>query len=191
MDRFDRNIRFLGAEGQAKLRQAHVAVIGCGGLGQHVVQQLAFLGVGKLILIDDECLSGSNLNRYVLARHDDPIPSTHKVDLAIRAITAIDPAIETYAVRNSLRSREAFDALERARTIFGCVDNEGTRLVLNEYAKAYSKEYYDLATDVEEGPKLRFGGAGCSCGPHTWMLGVYGSDRTCCREGGPGRRCGA
>lgn len=158
MDRFDRNIRFFGAEGQAKLRNAHVAVVGCGGLGQHVIQQLAFLGVGKLTLIEDEALSRSNLNRYVLARHDDPIPGTHKIDAALRAISAIDPTIQVWPVRNSLRSQEAFDVLRAAHSFFGCLDNDGARLILNEYAKAYSKEYYDLASDIEQDGVIRFGG---------------------------------
>lgn len=158
MDRFDRNLRFFGADGQAKVRNAHVAVAGCGGLGQHVIQQLAFLGVGKLTLIEDEALSRSNLNRYVLARHDDPIPGTHKIDNALRAISAIDPSIEVIPVRNSIRSREAFDALCPVHSIFGCFDNDGARLILNEYAKAYAKEYYDLASDIEHDAGLRYGG---------------------------------
>lgn len=158
MDRFDRNIRFFGADGQAKLRNAHVAVGGCGGLGQHVIQQLAFLGVGKLTLIEDEALSRSNLNRYVLARHDDPIPGTHKIDNALRAIAAIDPSIEVIPVRNSIRSQEAFEALRAAHSFFGCFDNDGARLILNEYAKAYSKEYYDFASDIEQDAGLRYGG---------------------------------
>ncbi len=158
MDRFDRNVRFFGAEGQAKLRNAHVAVAGCGGLGQHVIQQLAFLGVGKLTLIEDETLSRSNLNRYVLARHNDPIPGTHKIDVALRAIAAIDPTIDVLPVRDSIRSKEAFDALRPAQTVFGCLDNDGARLVLNEYAKAYLKEYYDLASDIEQDGGIRFGG---------------------------------
>jgi hypothetical protein len=158
MDRFDRNIRFFGADGQAKLRNGHVAVAGCGGLGQHVIQQLAFLGVGKLTLIEDEALSRSNLNRYVLARHDDPIPGTDKIDNALRAISAIDPSIEVTPVRNSVRSHEAFEALRPVHSVFGCFDNDGARLILNEYAKAYSKEYYDLASDIEQDAGLRYGG---------------------------------
>lgn len=158
MDRFDRNIRFFGADGQAKVRNAHVAVAGCGGLGQHVIQQLAFLGVGKLTLIEDEALSRSNFNRYILARYDDPIPGTHKIDNALRAISAIDPSIEVIPVRNSIRSREAFDELRPVHSIFSCFDNDGARLILNEYAKAYAKEYFDLASDIEQDAGLRYGG---------------------------------
>ena len=158
MDRFDRNIRFFGAEGQANLRKAHVAVAGCGGLGQHVIQQLAYLGVGKLTLIEDEALSRSNLNRYILARHDDPIPGTHKLENALRAISSIDPSIQVTPVRNSVRSYEAFDAMRPVHSVFGCFDNDGARLILNEYTKAYSKEYYDLASDIEQDGGLRYGG---------------------------------
>lgn len=210
MDRFDRNVRFFGAAGQAKLRNAHVAVVGCGGLGQHVIQQLAFMGVGKLTLIEDEPLSRSNLNRYVLARHDDPIPGTHKVDNALRAIAAIDPSIEVTPVRNSIRSLEAFNALSGAHTLFGCLDNDGARLILNEYAKAYSKEYYDLASDIERDAGLRYGGrvvridqtSGCLvCLGHIDLAAaredlesessrrdrakIYGVDKELLDEGGP------
>jgi len=43
-------------------------------------------------------------------------------------------------------------------SVFGCFDNDGARLILNEYAKAYAKEYYDLASDIEQDDGLRYGG---------------------------------
>ena len=51
-ERYDRNIRFFGKEGQDRLASVSVAVVGVGGLGTHVAQQLALLGVGRLVLID-------------------------------------------------------------------------------------------------------------------------------------------
>ena len=48
-DRFDRNIRFFGSEGQDRLARSSVAIVGIGGLGTHVVQQLALLGIGHLV----------------------------------------------------------------------------------------------------------------------------------------------
>ena len=73
-ERFERNTRFFGEEGQRILRETLVAIVGVGGLGTHVVQQLALLGVGELSLVDHEELDRTNLNRYVGARHSDPIP---------------------------------------------------------------------------------------------------------------------
>lgn len=158
MERFDRNIRLFGAEGQRRIRASHVAVIGCGGLGEHAIQQLACLGVGSMTLVDDEELSETNRNRYVLARWTDPVPGTHKVDIAARAVSLIDPDIAVHPIRAPLRSADAFTGIRQAETVFGCVDNDGARLVLNELALAYGKKYFDLASDVEEGDILRYGG---------------------------------
>src|SRR5437588_10553982 len=93
-DRFDRNIRFFGTEGQQKLAASRVTVVGIGGLGTHVVQQLALLGVGCLALIDKEELDTTNLNRYVGVRSTDPIPGTLKVDVGARVAREINPKIQ-------------------------------------------------------------------------------------------------
>lgn len=158
MNRFDRNIRFFGMDGQRLLRVSVAAVVGAGGLGQHVIQQLAFLGVKKIFVIDDEELSTTNKNRYVLARHDDPVPGLRKVDLVKERVALIDPEIEVIPVYASLRSQEAFDALGQADVIFGCLDDDGPRFILNEFALAYSKELFDLATDTDNQGKLIYGG---------------------------------
>lgn len=158
MDRFDRNIRFFGKDGQEKLRQSHLAIIGGGGLGQHVIQQAAFAGVGEISVLDDEGLSRSNLNRYVLARHDDPIPGTPKVDIAKRAIALIDPSIKVNTIHAPLRSAEAFSAFRNAKILVGCLDNDGARLVLTEFALAYQKPYFDLASDISTEGGLCYGG---------------------------------
>ncbi|MGH9428743.1 MAG: HesA/MoeB/ThiF family protein, partial [Terriglobia bacterium] len=91
--RFDRNTRFFGDEGQARLRTTHVTVVGIGGLGTHVVQQLAFLGVGVMTLIDDEELDETNRNRYIGSRADDPMPGTPKTLIGERLIRSIDPSV--------------------------------------------------------------------------------------------------
>ena len=61
--RFDRQILLFGAAGQEKIAAARVAIVGLGGLGSHVAQQLAYLGVRSLVLVDGDCVTRSNLNR--------------------------------------------------------------------------------------------------------------------------------
>lgn len=158
MNRFDRNIRFFGIDGQRLLRECVVGIVGAGGLGHHVIQQLAFLGIKKMVVIEDEELSTSNKNRYVLARHDDPVPGLRKVDLIKERVALIDPEIEVITVHASLRSQEAFDALRQVDVIFGCLDDDGPRFILNEFALAYGKEYFDLATDTDNAGQLIYGG---------------------------------
>ena len=72
-------MRFFGRDGQEKIAKTHVAIVGIGGLGTHVVQQLALLGIGQLTLVDNEEIDATNLNRYIGVRHSDPIPVTPKV----------------------------------------------------------------------------------------------------------------
>jgi hypothetical protein len=159
--RFDRNELLFGASGQAQLRRAVVAVVGVGGLGTHVVQQLALLGAGVLLLVDPEDLSGSNRNRYIGARHDDPVPGTPKVEIGRRIVAAIDPEIRVVGIPKPFRSKAAFEALAQATHVFGCLDTDGERLILNEVCSAFSRPYIDLATDVIPGPPLEYGGRVC------------------------------
>lgn len=147
-DRFDRNVRLFGREGQERLCRTKATLIGVGGLGGHVAQQLALLGVGALHLVDPEELSLSNRNRYIGVRYDDPIPGSPKVDLAKRLVKSIDPNIPVTAARVGLLSREGFDAVLAADAVFGCVDHDGVRFVLNEFCLAYDKPLIDLASDA-------------------------------------------
>ena len=154
--RFDCSERLFGKEGQDRLRQASVAVIGVGGLGTHVVQQVALLGVGAASLIDHEELSRSNQNRYVGAWYDDRIPGFLKVQLGARLIRLIDPSIIVERVPERFPSQASLKAVRESDFVFGCVDNDGVRFVLNEACLAYEKPLFDLATDVLEGG--RYGG---------------------------------
>ena len=147
-DRFDRNIRLFGSEGQQRLARAHVTILGVGGLGSHVVQQLALLGVGALSLVDDEEISVSNKNRYIGVRHEDPVPGTVKVDVAARLVGSIDPGIRIITVPQNAVSAAAFDAIKAADYVFRCFDDDGPRFVVNDVATAYGKVYIDVATDV-------------------------------------------
>jgi Dinucleotide-utilizing enzymes involved in molybdopterin and thiamine biosynthesis family 2 len=169
-DRFNRNELFFGKEGQEKLRATRCAVIGVGGLGTHVVQQLALLGVGAIDLVEPEELGNDNRNRYIGAWHTDPIPGTPKVELAKRLVTLIDPTIEVEPIPKGLATENAFAIVRRADVVFGCLDNEGARLILTEVCSAYGKTYIDLASDINPkiqpmtyGGRVHFATRGDSC----------------------------
>ena len=159
--RFERQMQLFGKEGQAKLTATSAVVVGVGGVGSHVVQQLALLGVGRLSLIDSEELEETNRNRYVTARYDDPIPGTLKVDIGERLVKTIDPAILVEKIPDSLVSEPAFAAIISADWVIGCLDSEGARLVLTELCAAYSCPYLDLASDILPGEPPTYGGRVC------------------------------
>jgi molybdopterin/thiamine biosynthesis adenylyltransferase len=158
-ERFNRNILLFGEVGQKQINASCVAVVGIGGLGTHVVQQLALLGVGCLALIDKEEIETTNLNRYVGARYNDI--GKLKVDIANRMAKEINPSISVKRIPHSLMSEETFEAILSADYVFGCLDNEGSRLVLNELCAAYSKPYVDLSSEIIPGNPIIFGGRIC------------------------------
>ncbi len=160
--RFERQELFFGTPGQEKLRKLEVAVVGAGGLGSHVLQQLAFLGVGKIIAIDPQPVDTTNLNRLIGAHHDDASQGTMKADVAARLVHEIDPEIEFVVVRKNVISNEAFEAIAKSDYVFGCVDHDGPRLVLTEFSAAYRKPYFDLASEIiEDGVSFKYGGRVC------------------------------
>jgi molybdopterin/thiamine biosynthesis adenylyltransferase len=101
------------------------------------------------------------LNRLVGARHDDPIPGTAKVHLGARLAVGINQAIEVEPIKDSLVSKAALSAIARGTHIFGCLDSEGARLILNEWCAAYAKPYIDLASDILPGDLPSYGGRVC------------------------------
>lgn len=156
--RFDRNEQLFGSEGQRTIRKQHVAIIGAGGLGSHVLQQLAYLGVGAVTVIDGETLDESNKNRYVTARHQDPNHGLRKVAAACRLVQEIDPDIVATAMATDFPDREGLNALATADCVFGCVDDDKVRFIINEAAAYYNRMYIDLASEVLLGKPLRYGG---------------------------------
>lgn len=149
-DRYHRNILLFGVEGQNKLRQTKVTVVGIGGLGSPLNQHLALLGVKSVTSVDDEELDESNRNRFVGAKHADPVPGCPKVMLSDRLIRETNPDVESIPLQFGLVSAEGFAAIKEADWVFGCFDKDGPRAILNELCAAYEKPYIDIASDVPE-----------------------------------------
>ena len=91
-DQYSRTRLLLGGDGVDRLRSAHVALFGLGGVGGYAAEALARAGVGHMDLIDDDTVSLTNLNRQMLALHSTL--GQYKVDAAAARIRDIDPTIE-------------------------------------------------------------------------------------------------
>ena len=85
------------AEAQGRLLGASVVVLGCGGLGSWTAAALACAGIGRLVLVDDDAVELSNLNRQILFKRDDI--GRPKVDAAARALHAFNPDLDLQRVR--------------------------------------------------------------------------------------------
>lgn len=153
--RFDRNELLFGASGQESIRATRVAVVGAGGLGAHVLQQLAYLGVRDFTLIDDDVVEASNLNRLVGASRDDV--GRPKVEIAQRLIESVGEGTEVRSVRGRIESTHA-SAIADVDVLFGCVDRDLPRLVLTELCARAQIPYFDLASDSGEDGRAWYGG---------------------------------
>lgn len=160
-ERYNRQVRFFKKEGQDRIHATRVAIVGVGGLGSHVVQQLAFLGVGEMTVIDEDVSDITNFNRLIGAHYNDHLSKLAKVAIMERMVHEIDPSIKITGIEKNLISKEGFDAVKNADFVFGCVDNDGPRLVLTELCSAYKRPYFDLASEIIPDSQLYYGGRVC------------------------------
>ncbi len=168
--RHDRMIRGFGVEALRRLRASTVGVVGCGGGGSHVVQQLAYLGVGSLVVIDDDVVEDTNLNRLIGA-----VPARHrrsvidrimrrgrgdvgrpKVDVMRRLVSWIDEDTQTKAIQEKFPSQGTVEALRQCDIVIACVDKLQVRDDLNRLCKRYLIPLLDVGLEITPYP----GGAG-------------------------------
>jgi ThiF family len=136
-DRYDRQVRLFGAQGQGLLRSMKVAVVGVGGGGSLVVEQLAHLGVGEIVAVDFDRVAEHNLSRIVGASAKDARRGTKKVEVARRLVRSIDPAVRVMAVDGDVVDRHVAECLTWADFIVLATDNHTSRLVVNAIAQAH------------------------------------------------------
>jgi molybdopterin/thiamine biosynthesis adenylyltransferase len=155
-DRYARQVALFAADGQHRLRATKVVVVGAGGVGSPVIQQLALLGVAAQVPIDRDTLQTTNRNRVVSALESDA-DGTPKTGLARRLSESLNSTVIVDVVNDSVISEAGFAAIKAAHWVIGCVDRDGVRQVLLELCAAYDKAYIDIATEVTDDP-FEYGG---------------------------------
>jgi molybdopterin/thiamine biosynthesis adenylyltransferase/rhodanese-related sulfurtransferase len=120
----------IGLEGQTKLLEAKVLLLGAGGLGSPTALYLAAAGVGTLGIVDDDDVDLSNLQRQVI--HTTEGIGTPKVDSAERAIAAINPDVKVVKYPTRLDGSNIMEIIPGYDVIVDGVDNFPTRYLLND-----------------------------------------------------------
>ena len=129
--RYSRQIPLIGVDGQRKLRISKVAIIGVGGLGTNVSQMLTLIGVGKILLVDHDKVSVTDLNRQVLFTEKDV--GKPKVIIAKKRLEELNPEVQVEVVQERLNSENVGDLLKSYDIIVDCLDNWKTRKILDLY----------------------------------------------------------
>lgn len=149
---------FLGARSDDDLRNTRVAIVGLGGGGSHIAQQLAHLGVGGFRLIDPDAIEASNLNRLVGGTQADVDDRTPKVDILARTIWSIRPDANVVTSQHTWQEADAL--LKDCHVIFGCIDGYQQRDFLETAARRFLLPYIDIGMDVTEVGEAHFAIAG-------------------------------
>ena len=142
----------FGAALNQDLRKLRVCIVGCGGTGSAVAMLLARLGVGQILLIDNDIVDQTNLNRLHGAKQADADAMRPKVDVVARAITELGLGVRAAPINAWVGDLACRDALKCCDVIFGCTDDHDGRAFINRFAYYYLAPVIDigLAIDVSD-----------------------------------------
>ncbi len=136
-ERYVRNFKAFSYQDQIALLKSTVAIIGLGGLGGGVVEILARIGIGTLILIDGDVFEETNLNRQMLSTQNGI--GTSKAVAAQQRVKKINSSVSTIIYKEFLDEQNGPSMLAEANVIVDCLDSITTRLMVQEIANKLQK----------------------------------------------------
>jgi len=144
--RYDRQIRAFGVNGQGILESMRVGIVGLGGTGSLVLQQLVHLGIRDFLLIDPDTIEETNLNRLIGATESDVGRS--KVTTAESWSRKINSKVKIEARQESVLRATTAQLLADTDFTFCCTDSHGSRAVLNQLAYQYLLPMIDMGVVI-------------------------------------------
>jgi molybdopterin-synthase adenylyltransferase len=153
MNRLDRQ-SFLGANSGIDLSNSKIGLVGVGGGGSHLAQQLAHLGIGNFVVCDPQSIDWTNTNRLIGGTLADVHAKAAKVDISKRVIHSLEPTATVRTVKGSWI--QALKELRDCDIIVGGVDSFSVRDQLERFARRNLILYVDLGIDVLEIAAGRF-----------------------------------
>lgn len=154
--RFERQLLAFGIEGQRRIQSTRVGIVGLGGTGTHVAQQLAYLGVSDFLLIDRDCLESTNLNRTIGAAPTDV--GRPKCQIAERMIRTINPQAQISTCIADVVDAEIAPQLAGVDFIFCCTDSHASRHLINQLVYQYLVACIDLGVAIDTRKAMKFAG---------------------------------
>jgi molybdopterin/thiamine biosynthesis adenylyltransferase len=160
----DRLVRFarhivlpeVGGTGQVALAEAHVVLIGCGGIGSPALQYLAAAGIGRLTLIDSDTVDVSNLQRQTIFTPADV--GRPKAEVAAEWVRRFDPALAVHARVERLERSNVAQAIAGAHVVLDGCDNFATRLLVSDACVAAGIPLTSAAIGRFQGQVASFAG---------------------------------
>jgi molybdopterin/thiamine biosynthesis adenylyltransferase/proteasome lid subunit RPN8/RPN11 len=142
LDVYDRQVRAFGAEGQRALALLHIGVVGAGGTGSAVLEELARLGIGTLTFVDDDVVTDTNVTRIHGSTLNDV--GRPKVEVARNQLDAVGLGTRLHPVNGNIARWEVAKQLRDCDLVFGCTDDHAGRGVLSRLAYWYLIPVIDM-----------------------------------------------
>ncbi len=132
LDKFSRQVMLeeIGYQGQLKLKNAKVCVVGTGGLGNPITSRLAAMGVGTLRIVDRDVIELSNLHRQTMFDEDDV--GQVKVEVAAKKLQKLNPDCKIEALAVSVNDYTALEVVEGCDVVIDALDSVNARYALNK-----------------------------------------------------------
>ncbi len=132
LDRFSRQVMLeeIGYNGQLKLKNAKVCVVGTGGLGNPITSRLAAMGIGTLRIVDRDVIELSNLHRQTMFNEDDV--GQVKVEVAAKKLQKLNPDCNIEALAISVNDYTALEVIEGCDVVIDALDSVNARYALNK-----------------------------------------------------------
>jgi adenylyltransferase/sulfurtransferase len=130
--RYSRHLELaeVGEEGQRRLKQAGVLIVGAGGLGSPAALYLAAAGIGRIGIVDFDVVDLTNLQRQIL--HDTSTVGTPKTESARDRLHNLNPHVHVETIDDELTSTNALDVIGEYDVVIDCTDNFKTRYLTND-----------------------------------------------------------
>ncbi|KAF8622564.1 hypothetical protein AX15_006912 [Amanita polypyramis BW_CC] len=139
----------FGLQGQLKLRQASVVVVGAGGLGCPALQYVAAAGIGKVAIVDHDIVELSNLQRQIL--HSEETIGWNKARSAAHALSRQYPRLQIDVHEFAVKADNAIKLLEPYDIVLDCTDNVATRYLLSDTSVLLDKPLVSGAAQKYDG----------------------------------------
>lgn len=133
-DRYSRQILFegIGEDGQARLAQSKVVIIGCGALGAVQAETLARAGVGHLVLVDRDFVEASNLQRQIMFEESDALGRLPKAVAAASRISRVNSDVQVEPLVTDVNFENVEEIISGASLVMDGTDNFETRFLIND-----------------------------------------------------------
>jgi hypothetical protein len=144
-----RHAQLFGAGTTQRIRELSIGVVGCSGTGSPLIEQVARLGAGRLVLVDPDVAEMKNLNRICNSSLEDAYLGIPKVHVMARAIARMGFGTNVEVFAGNLISRRGVEKIASCDVVFGCMDSVEGRHILNRLCAHYLIPYFDLGVKLQ------------------------------------------